>query len=292
MNISKRQAYKYDVQFNYAAVGISFESFIKILPYFGLKNAQIADRGKSIIGRITFEKKIVLTTVAKEFWNLIGNDKIKDSRLKISYSCDQKNNILEKSKDIYHYPERITKLAGFIRTPISNNPRYAWQSQLDEIMLESHNRNDTRHVLGTEGNEGKSFYIKHKYRNSEVFGYFSPLFTPAQVVTNLIAAGVKSYYFTEIARAFGDAKNLFVIAEQLKDGILASSMYGNLKGKGRLFFDTAVVVVFSNDLPPLRSLSRDRWKIYKIEYDTSGTSSLKLMSQKDCAELKKIDNIE
>ena len=109
----------------------------------------------------------------------------------------------------------------------------------------------------------------------------------AQVVTDLIGAGIKSYYFADIPRAFFDTEKLYLIAEQLKDGILVSSMFGNLKRKGLLIFDTAVVVVFSNDLPPLKSLSIDNWKIYRIEYDSSGTSSLKLMSQKDCTEFKK-----
>jgi hypothetical protein len=296
MTIAKRQAYRYKLQFNYSAVAISYEDFIKILPHFDLKNALIAEKGKWIIAKMTFEKKIVLTTVVKRFWNLIGNDKIKDSSLKISYTCDsdKKDDIFEKSKDIYYYPEnypeKITKSAGFIRTPVSDNPRYAWQNQLDEIMLESHNNKDRRHVihvLGKLGNEGKSFFIKHKFKNSGIFGYFSPLFSPAQIVTDLIGAGVKSYYFADIPRAFVDAKHLYLISELLKDGILASSMYGNMKKNGILIFDTAVVVVFSNDLPPLTSLSEDRWKIYNIEYDSSGTSSLKLMSQKDCAEFRK-----
>ena len=193
MNVTKRQAYRYNVQFNYS-VNINYQDCINILPNFGLKNALIADTGKSMIAKMTFEKKIVLTTVVKTFWNLIGEDERKDSSLKVSYSCDEKSDIFAKLKNIYHYPQRITKSAGFILTPSPNSPRYAWQNQLDEIILESHNKNDRRHVihvLGTQGNEGKSFYIKNKFKNSEIFGYFSPLFTPAQVVTDLIGAGAQ-----------------------------------------------------------------------------------------------------
>jgi len=41
LNISKRQAYRYNVQFNYS-VGVSCESFLKNLPAIGVKNAVIA----------------------------------------------------------------------------------------------------------------------------------------------------------------------------------------------------------------------------------------------------------
>jgi len=56
----------------------------------------------------------------------------------------------------------------------------------------------------------------------------------------------------------------------------------------RLCYENAVVVIFSNDLPPLDCLSKDRWKVYKIEYDNEGSSKLKYMSQEDCVDLQKI----
>lgn len=44
--IDQRQAYRYNVQFNYSAVCISCESFIKILPVLGLKNALVEKNQK------------------------------------------------------------------------------------------------------------------------------------------------------------------------------------------------------------------------------------------------------
>jgi hypothetical protein len=59
------------------------------------------------------------------------------------------------------------------------------------------------------------------------------------------------------------------------------------------------VVIFLNDLPPLDSLSKDRWKVYKIEYDNEGASELKYMSLQECADeakknfkRKKVDKIQ
>lgn len=56
MNVTKRQAYRYNIQFTYS-VDINYQDCINILPSFGLKNALIADTGKSMIAKMTFEKK-------------------------------------------------------------------------------------------------------------------------------------------------------------------------------------------------------------------------------------------
>lgn len=106
------------------------------------------------------------------------------------------------------------------------------------------------HIWGSAGNEGKTGYIKHKLINSRIFGYFA-----------------------DIPRAIKETSNLFFMVEQLKDGILVSAYYGHDRS---LIFGTAVVVVFSNNLPPspLHFLSRDRWEIYRINYHTAGASNL------------------
>ena len=94
-----------------------------------------------------------------------------------------------------------------------------------------------------------------------------------------------SYYFANIPRVIKETTDFFLIAQELKDGNLELS--SSVKRKAPCS-NYATIVVFSNDLPPLKSLSMDRWKIYRIEYDSSGTSRLKLMSQKDCVDLKKM----
>ena len=45
--ITKNQASKYDIQFNYSGAGITYEDFLKILPPFGIKTAVI-ERNKKI----------------------------------------------------------------------------------------------------------------------------------------------------------------------------------------------------------------------------------------------------
>jgi hypothetical protein len=74
-----------------------------------------------------------------------------------------------------------------------------------------------------------------------------------------------------------DTDNLFIIAEQLKNGLLWS---GHNK---EMVYKTAVVVVFSNALPPFECLSKDRWEIYRINYNNEGASNLQRLSNENYA---------
>jgi hypothetical protein len=282
ISINKRQAYRYNVQFNYSVVGISLESFIKILPVLGAKNALVAkdQREEYLIGQITFVKKMGMKSVIDLILSIIPSLKEhKDSNFKISYSCDEEGNIFKSSKFIYTYPQTIAKSDSFIRAPVSTNDRYGWKSDLDDILTSEETIKDFRHVihiLGNAGaNDGKTSYIKHKCMNSKIFDLINPLCDRAEIASSLIRGNKNSYYFANIPRVIKETTDFFLIAEELRDGSLELSLPVK---RGIRCSNPAIVVVFSNDLPPLRFLSRDRWKIYKIEYDTSGTSSLKLIS--------------
>ena len=282
------KSYRYNFTFFYSRAGISYEDFLARLPHFDLKKAAVAKNvgGKLIIGEFTLVRKLVLRSFIEHFWSVMPSHiEQKPSLFKVSFSCDAENDIFTSSSKIYYYPEQITKSADFIFAPVSN-PRYRWQSDLDHILLDSSSTKESRkiiHIWGS-GNEGKTNYIKYKLIRSKVFGYFSTLFTTAQTATALIGAGIKSYYFADISRAVKETKDLFVMAEQLKDGLLASAFFGKDK---QLVYETSVVVVFSNDLPPFDYLSKDRWAVYRINYDTEGASNLQQLSEGDYYSFKK-----
>jgi hypothetical protein len=157
------------------------------------------------------------------------------------------------------------------------------------ILTSEETINDSRHVIHILGNagasDGKTSYIKHKCMNSTIFDLVNPLSDRAEIAALLLRGNKGSYYFANIPRVIKETTDFFLIAQELKDGNLELS--SSVKRKAPCS-NYATIVVFSNDLPPLKSLSMDRWKIYRIEYDSSGTSRLKLMSQKDCVDLKKM----
>lgn len=197
LSISKRQAYRYNVQFNYS-VGVSCESFIKILPAIGAKNAVVAkdQKGEYLIGQITFVKKMGMRKVLDLLLSIIPTLKEhENSNFKISYSCDEEGDIFESSKYIYSYPQRIEKFDGFIRAPISTNDRYSWKSNLDDILTSEETINDSRHVihiLGNAGaNDGKTSYIKHKCMNSTIFDLVNPLSDRAEIAALLLRGVIK-----------------------------------------------------------------------------------------------------
>ena len=111
--------------------------------------------------------------------------------------------------------------------------------------------------------------------SSKIFGFFSRLYNPDEVAAALMRGRIggsrKSYYLADISRVVEETNGLFKIAEQLGEGMFTG-------------FEVTVVI-FSNDPPPMHFLSKDRWAIYRINYDTEGASNLQQISQEDCADL-------
>lgn len=146
----------------------------------------------------------------------------KDLSFEISYSCDKEGDIFESSKRIYSYPQTITKFDAFIRAPLSTNDRYAWKSNLDDILTSEESIKDSRHVIHILGNasanDDKTSYIKHKCMNFTIFDLVNPLFDRAEIAAFLLR-NKRSYYFANIPRVIKETSDFFLIAQELKNGI-------------------------------------------------------------------------
>jgi hypothetical protein len=64
--------------------------------------------------------------------------------------------------------------------------------------------------------------------------------------------------------------------------MIAPSISGNYDYR---YFAGAVIVVFSNNPPPTHVLSKDKWQIYKIEYNSKGISCLQSITIEECTKL-------
>ncbi len=101
--ITKNQASKYDIQFNYSGAGITYEDFLKILSPFGVKTALIERNKKNLY---TLIKKLVLTSFTNRFWSSLSTSERKDSLFQVSYSCENKKDIFQFSKNLYYYLDK------------------------------------------------------------------------------------------------------------------------------------------------------------------------------------------
>lgn len=89
--------------------------------------------------------------------------------------------------------------------------------------------------------------------------------SPAQLKSSIINAGTRKLYFLDLPRTPGKEDSLYnvlSIIEDLKNGHIVSNMYGKA---AELIMKPPHVIVFTNTECPLKALSSDRWRVFKIE---------------------------
>lgn len=148
---------------------------------------------------------------------------------------------------------------------------YPWQDTLGRILLTEYGtlrEPDDRTIIWIKdlnGNTGKSKLVKyyvHKF-SREIIKL--PFGTASQLRSSVCTAGARKLYFIDIPRTMGrdeDLDSLYSVIEDIKNGFLTTSMYGQFK---QILFDPPHVVIFANFDCPRHKLSADRWKNYTIQ---------------------------
>lgn len=147
---------------------------------------------------------------------------------------------------------------------------FLWQEKINKILFkeDANDFNDSSHrevywIEDTKGNSGKSLFTKYLcYHYEEItklaFG------SGSQMRSAIIEEGPKKCYIIDIPRKLCNddfQNNIYSCIEDLKNGFVKSSMYGQPK---TLFMEPPTVIIFSNYECPVEKLSIDRWKIYSI----------------------------
>lgn len=168
-----------------------------------------------------------------------------------------------------------------------NEGFYPWQIEVLDIIFEEDfntlRKSSAREVYwisDLEGNSGKSLFTKYLcFKNSNItklaFG------SGSQMRTGIIEEGTKGCYIIDIPRKLcnDDHKNnMYSVIEDLKNGFIKSSMYGNPRV---LFMEPPIVIIFSNEECPIDNLSIDRWRLFSIiDKDLQKTYNYFLESRK------------
>ena len=116
-----------------------------------------------------------------------------------------------------------------------------------------------------KGNEGKSWfqsYLASLYGHARVVRLDLKMKTSniLNALTKRPLSSTDVFLFNE-PRAVNNELCNYNILESIKDGIAVSSKYNN---DVITFKVPNVVIIFSNSIPQMKELSRDRWQIFRI----------------------------
>ncbi len=141
-----------------------------------------------------------------------------------------------------------------------------WQEQALEL-LETPTDRSIIWICGPNGNEGKSWfqsYIQSHYGFNRVVRLDLRIKhgNLCNVLKKQSLSSLDIFLFNDARSVTGEDYNLYRILENIKDGQATASKYDN----DNIHFKTPnTVVIFSNQLPNRKKLSKDRWSIFEIK---------------------------
>lgn len=135
-----------------------------------------------------------------------------------------------------------------------------WQGQLIASLGDQNERQITV-VIDEEGNHGKTWLAKYLQVN-RIAQYVPPMTEAMDFMAFAMEKPSKGYMF-DIPRSesIKQRKGIWSAIEQIKNGYLYDKRY-HFKD---MWIDPPKIIVFTNEDPPIESLSKDRWKIYTFE---------------------------
>ena len=142
-----------------------------------------------------------------------------------------------------------------------------WQKALLEYIKPS--TREVIWVIGKQGNEGKSWF--QEYMESK-FGWGKVICgmdikmkkgSICHVLSKRCLMTIDTFLF-DVGKANTDDRVNYELLEKIKNG---RTVAGKFDSKELKFKTPNTVVVFSNEKPDVRELSKDRWKIFRIRDD-------------------------
>jgi len=236
-------------------------------------------------GRITFKEKFVKSTLLEKFSILYDTKHLTlaPERDKVSSEAyANKEDTRVWGSDVW-FPHRY--LGKDLPRYLAVEPQFRWQQDLDRLVSEGSDRKIIV-LQDTEGGIGKSTYIKTNCFRSTDHVLVTVMGTPISINAGLIALGPKRVYHVDLNRSYprSSLPDTMIVLESLKNGMLASSMYGK---PSVLYMDIPTVIVYTNMIiyqEDLTHLSLDRWDIRKplVTYSGIGESSTTLQQVPIC----------
>lgn len=136
---------------------------------------------------------------------------------------------------------------------------YPWQNQIIDSLKEF----DTRHInwlYCPNGNIGKSTLAG--YCRAHKIAKTIPMINDYKELMGMVIDNKSNAYFMDMPRAIKKDKlnQIYSAIENIKDGYAFDTRYKYRE----ISFDCPNIWVFSNKMPDLEMLSKDRWKIWQV----------------------------
>lgn len=182
-------------------------------------------------------------------WNpAIHWEKTKSVKASIEYCSKYET----RTGQIYAYNVDIPK-------PIRVKEPYGWQLEVMDIIKDEPDDRTIHWFYEEKGGKGKSTLCKYlivKHNALVVSGKTNDIFHA--VATNPSRRGI---IILDLPRVSKDFINYSAI-EQVKNGFFLSGKYEG----GQIIYDHPHVIVFANHKPDFKAMSRDRWRLYDIDF--------------------------
>lgn len=147
-----------------------------------------------------------------------------------------------------------------LKTVAKMTTLYPWQESLIHHVTIPNDR-EVHVIIDVSGNNGKSSFAKYMWTHYDAQP-IPPLNQAKDLAQFTMGFSKKPIYIIDMPRAM-KKKDLFELysgIEQLKNGMVYDTRY-----HARFeYFDEPQVIVFTNTMPKMRYLSRDRWKLWSI----------------------------
>ena len=165
----------------------------------------------------------------------------------------------KKAKELYLKHERNVDIENVILR--------SWQDSLLQYLKPS-NR-EIIWVIGRKGNEGKTWfqeYMESKYGWGKVICGMDIKLKKSTICHVLSKRSLMSteIFLFDVGKAFTYDGVNYELLEKIKNGRVLASKFDSKELK---FKTPNIVVVFSNEAPEVKQLSKDRWKIFQIRDD-------------------------
>ena len=165
----------------------------------------------------------------------------------------------KKAKELYLKHEKNVDIENVILR--------SWQDSLLQYLKPS-NR-EIIWVIGRKGNEGKTWfqeYMESKYGWGKVICGMDIKLKKSTICHVLSKRSLMSteIFLFDVGKAFTCDGVNYELLEKIKNGRVLASKFDSKELK---FKTPNIVVVFSNEAPEVKQLSKDRWKIFQIRDD-------------------------
>lgn len=147
---------------------------------------------------------------------------------------------------------------------------YPWQQELVDLVQTKPHSRKIYWYFDKRGGRGKSTLAKYMYFHHKIL---TLTFGSAGDLLNLVAKlPPKKAYIFDLSRTKGGQhamSDIYQALESVKNGYFINTKYET----SVTIFDIPHVIVFSNHLPEMSKLSRDRWVIKKMSQMSQGNYS-------------------